>query len=249
MVFKRLFGASATEAFRLTGERVYAVGDVHGRLDCLEAVLAKIDADETARGPAPTHIVLLGDLIDRGPDSRGVVERARRLAAERPTTILAGNHEELLLRAAKGDRTALATFDRAGGRETLLSYGVEAADYDDCALADLPALIARAVPADHLAFLAGLDDWLVKGDYLFVHAGVRPGVPLDQQDPNDLRWIREPFLSHKGRYGSMVIHGHTITAEPDIRPNRIGIDTGAFASGVLTAIGLEDEERWFLRSG
>ncbi|HEX8414424.1 MAG TPA: metallophosphoesterase [Sphingomicrobium sp.] len=229
------------------GVRAYAVGDVHGRLDCLDALLAAIDADDAARGPAETHLVLIGDLIDRGPNSRGVVDRAMELVRERPhTQVLLGNHEELLLRSAKGEKQALGVFDKAGGRETLISYGVDPDVYDHATLAEVAALILNHVPAAHRDFLGGLEDQVRLGDYSFVHAGVRPGVPLEHQKTTDLRWIREPFLSHKGYHGAVVVHGHTIIDQPISLPNRIGIDTGAFRSGVLTAVGLEGVSRWFL---
>lgn len=249
MILRKLF-KTAPEAFRLPEGRVYAIGDVHGCLNCLDTLLANIAKDHVARGvEVPMELVLLGDLIDRGPQSREVVERAIGLAREvAPTTILMGNHEELLLGARAGERNALAVFDRAGGRETMLSYGVDPADYDACTLAELANLIERAVPTHHVAFLTELADRVVRGDYVFVHAGIRPGVALDQQSPKDLRWIREPFLSHKGSYGAVVVHGHTITNVPEVRSNRIGIDTGAYSTGTLTALALEGDQRWFLSS-
>ena len=231
------------------GERVYAVGDVHGRLDCLDRTLAMIDADDAARALATTRIVLLGDLVDRGPDSRGVVDRVMQLTATRPALeILMGNHEEILLSAARGERSTLALFNRVGGRETLLSYGVDPDAYDTADLDGLAVLIADAVPSEHLAFLASLGERAVSGDYLFVHAGIRPRVALDDQKASDLRWIREPFLSSDAQHGAVVVHGHTITDAPDIRTNRIGIDTGAFDTGRLTTLCLEGEERWFLET-
>lgn len=228
------------------GERVYAVGDVHGCADRLEALLAAIDADDARRPAAETRLILLGDLVDRGPDARGVVDRAMALAASLRFAFIKGNHEEMLLRAAEGHRPSLQLFNRYGGRETLLSYGVDPQRYDAAAYEELGEMIAAAVPADHLAFLAAGLDRVEIGDYLFVHAGVRPGVALDAQAGADLRWIRDPFLTHRGSFGAVVVHGHTITEEPDVRTNRIGIDTGAYAGGPLTAVGLEGEERWFL---
>jgi len=237
---------NATQFSIPDGERVYAVGDVHGCADQFEALLAAIDADDAARGSADTTLVLLGDLVDRGPASRRVVERAMQLSASPRFALLKGNHEEMLLRAASGHRPSLQLFNRHGGRETLLSYGVDAATYDEASFEELEALIVQAVPDAHRAFLDAGRPHLTIGGYLFVHAGIRPGVPLAEQVGADLRWIRDPFLGHRGPHGSMVVHGHTISAEPDVRPNRIGIDTGAYAGGPLTAIGLEGGERWFL---
>jgi len=247
-LIKSLFRSKKAAAPSIpAGERVYAIGDVHGCADQLDRLLAAIDTDDATRAPAATTLILLGDLVDRGPDSRRVVERAMALAAASPrVALIKGNHEEMLLRAAEGHRPSLQLFNRYGGRETLMSYGVDAIAYDDASLEELGDTIAAHVPAVHRAFLdAGLDHITI-GDYLFVHAGIRPGVPLAEQVGADLRWIRDPFLSHRGAHEGFVIHGHTITADPDVRANRIGIDTGAYEGGPLTAIGLEGADRWFL---
>ncbi len=251
MVFKRLFKRSDPAPSRAyaapAGERLYAIGDIHGRLDLLNILLAKIDADDAERGPAETKLILLGDLPDRGPDSRGVIERVIALADHNPGCILLkGNHEELLIRAWDGERGIAGTFNRAGGKETMLSYGVSDEDYAEWDLSDLVENVARFVPKDHVDFLRGFQDWFRAGDYLFVHAGIRPGIALEDQDPVDLRWIRREFIESADDHGMMVIHGHTITEEVDEQANRIGIDTGAYASEILTAIGIEDEDRWFL---
>ncbi|WP_430636252.1 metallophosphoesterase [Sphingomonas hankookensis] len=219
---------------------------MHGRLDCLEDLLARIDADPD-RGDRRVKLVFLGDLIDRGPRSRDVVERVMTLcAASEDVTCLCGNHEELLLHAADGARQALGIFARAGGRETLLSYGVDEAAYEQADLKGVAQLVRDHVPAAHLDFLRALPDQLVLGDYVMVHAGIRPGVALEAQKASDLRWIRAPFLDHAGRFERFVVHGHTVTTEPDVRANRIGIDTGAYRSGRLTALVLHDDVRRFL---
>lgn len=228
------------------GRRVYAIGDIHGRLDLVEQLLAMIDADDRARAPAQTELIFLGDLVDRGPDSRGVVERLMALKEERPVRFLIGNHEEVFLRAVAGDPRALRFLVRIGGRETLFSYGISEEEYRELDYDDLMAVIRERVPASHVAFLSSFEQWIELGDYLFVHAGLRPGVALEDQARSDLCWIREDFLRHRDSFGKMVVHGHSITEEIDERPNRIGIDTGAYASGRLTAIGLEGEERWYL---
>lgn len=229
------------------GQRLYAVGDVHGRLDLLDALLDAIAADDAGRPPRATTIIFLGDLIDRGPDSRGVVERLLALSrGATPTRFLMGNHEQVFLRALEGDVQALRFLIRIGGRETLLSYGIGEAEYRALDYEDLIALAQRLVPEAHRAFLAGFEPWIEVGDYLFVHAGVRPGIAIEEQSTSDLCWIRDEFLRHRDSFGKMVVHGHSITHEVDLKPNRIGIDTGAFASGRLTAIGLDGEERWFL---
>ncbi len=251
MVLKRLFSRREAPAPRLwslpEGERVYAVGDIHGRLDLLDLLLERMEADDAARGPAKTSLIFLGDLADRGPDSRGVIERLMQLSKAGPEVVfIAGNHEELMIRVWQGDRGSAGTFNRAGGRATLLSYGVAAEDYDRWDLGEMTEAAGRAIPKAHIDFLNGFKDWHLTGDYLFVHAGIRPGYAIDEQDTTDLRWIRRDFTDSDEDHGMMVIHGHTITAEVDERANRIGIDTGAFASGVLTAIGLEGTDRWYL---
>ena len=249
MVFKKLFARTepVPPPFALpAGERVYAIGDIHGRRDCLDRLLLAIDNDEKSRAAAQTTIVFLGDLVDRGLDSRGVVERVMQVAKARRCILLMGNHEEILIRAWEGDRQAAGLLHRVGGRETLLSYGVAMAAYDACDLGDLAALTGDHVPVEHIAFLRGFLDHWQRGNYLFVHAGIRPGVPLDEQRASDLRWIRRDFLDDDRDHGFMVVHGHSITEAVDERPNRIGIDTGAFASGKLTALGIEGTDRWVI---
>lgn len=228
------------------GERIYAIGDIHGRDDCLDALLALVDADDAARRPAKTRLVFLGDLVDRGPTSRQVVERA--MAEAHRSEFIIGNHEEVMIRAWEGERESIKLFHRIGGRETVLSYGVDAATYDQSDFDGLTQLIGDRIPAEHIAFLRGFRDHARSGDYLFVHAGIRPGISLDEQAPSDLRWIRREFLEDRRDHGVMVIHGHTVVADVDERHNRIGIDTGAYASGRLTALGIEGSERWFIEA-
>ena len=251
MVFKRLFSRSAKPAPRETrvpsGQRIYAIGDIHGRLDLLDQLLAQIDSDHAARPSAEQHLILLGDLIDRGPASRGVIERVMQLARQRTNfRCLGGNHEDLLLRTLSGDTKSAAVFHRVGGRETLLSYGVSESDYENADFPTLCDLAKRHVPEDHAAFVASLEDYVAAGDYLFVHAGISPGKPLAAQLSEELRWIRREFTECDEAFEKFVIHGHTITEAVDLRTNRIGIDTGAYATNRLTAIGLEGGDRWFL---
>ena len=228
------------------GQRIYAIGDVHGRLDLLDDLLRQIEACDAARD-GESQLVFLGDLVDRGPDSKGVVARAMELQrAGRVVAFLMGNHEEVMLRAAEGDRKAALLFTRIGGRETLLSYGVDEDSYRQAEIEEIGPLILRHVPREHLAFLESFEDSHSVGDYLFVHAGIRPDVPLKEQQSRDLRWIRGEFLEFRGDHDALVVHGHSITQTVDERPNRIGIDTGAYATGVLTAIGIDGDRRWFL---
>ncbi|UVO49057.1 serine/threonine protein phosphatase [Sphingomonas sp. SUN019] len=231
------------------GRRLYAIGDVHGRLDLLDDLLEQIAADDRMRGEANTGLIFLGDLIDRGPDSAGVVERVRTLCASRPDTrCLLGNHEEILLQVLGGDERATRLFCRIGGNETALSYGVTPEMYQILDHIELSEQLSTIVPESHRAFLGVMEDLIVEGDYAFVHAGVRPGVPFDEQKPSDLRWIRERFLDYSGALERIVVHGHTIRADVEELAHRIGIDTGAYATGVLTAIGLEGDRRWFLQT-
>jgi serine/threonine protein phosphatase 1 len=229
------------------GQRVYAVGDIHGELALFDAMLAQIAADDAASDPARTTIVLLGDLVDRGPDSAGVIARARELQGRGDTRVLAGNHEEMFLLSLT-DREVFRSLLRHGGRECALSFGVDRAAFQAAELDEAQALVREAVPADVIAWLQGLEDMVTIGDYLFVHAGINPAVPLAEQQTKDLRWIREPFLSHCGAHPLMVVHGHTIVDAPEERTNRIGIDTGAYRTGRLTALRLEGTTRRFMEA-
>jgi serine/threonine protein phosphatase 1 len=229
------------------GQRVYAVGDVHGRLDLLTALATAIDADDAARGDAETTVVLLGDLIDRGPDSAGVLAFLRDWRGRRALRFILGNHEEIFLRSFV-DPAVFRNFLLYGGRETILSFPVDARAFQAADLDAAQALMAAAVPREDIAFIEGFENFAVFGDYLFVHAGIQPGEPLTDQNAETMRWIREPFLSYAGRHEHVVVHGHTIAAEADLGRNRIGIDTGAYASGRLTALGLEGESRWLIET-
>jgi serine/threonine protein phosphatase 1 len=229
------------------GWRAYAVGDIHGRLDLLEDLLEKIHADLARRPARKVLLVFVGDLIDRGPNSAQVVERLRtyRHPGIRPMFLL-GNHEEVLLRILSGESELIAKWRRFGGAECLASYDVDPDRL--AALSDEEALpvVREAVPKQHVEVLESFDDSCRFGDYLFVHAGIQPGVEIDQQKQSDLRWIREPFLFDETDHGFVVVHGHTIRPEVEMRPNRIGIDTGAYRSGVLSALAIEGSATWLL---
>lgn len=226
------------------GQIAYVVGDIHGRLDLLDQLLERIHRDIDARRPEKALIVFLGDLVDRGPDSARVVERLRNYRREgvRPVFLL-GNHEEVLLRIAAGEAALIPSWLRFGGAQCLKSYGGDplkiAIKGDEAAVEAIRAVL----PQEHLEFLRTFADTCRFGDYLFVHAGIRPGVALDQQTQLDLRWIREPFLADDTDHGFVVVHGHTIRPEIEERPNRIGIDTGAYSTGVLTALVIDGAER------
>jgi serine/threonine protein phosphatase 1 len=232
------------------GRRAYAVGDIHGRLDLLDHLLQRIEADNASRPHARVTIVFLGDLIDRGPQSAQVVERLRRYRPNFAKTIfLMGNHEEVLLRILSGETSLLADWLRFGGAECARSYGIDPKQLETLGKASGLKLLHQAIPKEHAKFLASFVDTASFGSYLFVHAGIRPGVPLSHQQPQDLRWIRMPFLDDEADHGCVVVHGHTITEAVDERKNRIGVDTGAYRTGVLTALGVEANERWFLQTG
>jgi serine/threonine protein phosphatase 1 len=248
-----LFGASRqpvrSRAGVPPGERVYAIGDVHGRLDLLIAMLDRIDADDANRPSADTTIVLLGDLVDRGPQSAQVVDHViERDWRGRSVKILQGNHEEVMLLALAGDLEAMRFWTRIGGGETMASYGVPAALIESGNAQQLFDDFVGRIPRSHCALLYRTVDHVTIGDYAFVHAGIRPGVPLEKQKVNDLRWIRGEFLDYEGDLGAVVVHGHTITETVEEYDNRIGIDTGAYATGRLTVLGLEGGERWYLSS-
>ena len=250
-LLQRLFGTRRPAALPSVpgGYRLYAVGDVHGREDLLVDLLGKIEADQKMRGPAKCVLVFLGDLIDRGPYSAQVVERLRTLSIQSSRLVfLAGNHEEVLLRIVGGNAGLLTDWLKFGGAECLRSYGADPDQIRRLSPRKAVEAVRSAIPFEHVEFLQSFDDTFRAGDFLFVHAGIRPGLPLTEQAPSDLRWIREPFLSDPSDHGFVIVHGHTIRQQVEERINRIGIDTGAYRFGVLTALGLEGTSRWFLQS-
>ena len=223
------------------GLRVYAIADVHGCKKQMVQLLEAIEHDRTGFS-GTTHLVFLGDLIDRGPDSSGVLEHV--LTAELPAdevTFLMGNHEEFMLDCYEGKTERYAQWLRFGGIETMKSYGVSREQIFSKGF-DLSAAMKLAVPPGHLAFMRSFQDTLRLGDYLFAHAGIRPGTKLEDQSPKDLRWITTEFLTDETDHGFTVVHGHTIGPEIMRQSNRIGIDTGCYKSGVLTALILEGDE-------
>lgn len=211
---------------------IYAIGDVHGRADLLARLHDTIRVHHAAHHPARSaSLVHLGDYIDRGSDSRGAIDRAMAGLPEFGNTCLMGNHEAMMLDClGGGDKSDWALWLRNGGEATMRSFDVAPGHGD----AD-PARLAAALGPERSAWLRGLRLSHLSGRYLFVHAGIRPGVPLGRQDGHDLLWIRYEFLDSDADHGVVVVHGHTPVDAPELRPNRIGIDTGAVFSGVLTA--------------
>ncbi|MCH8917687.1 MAG: serine/threonine protein phosphatase [Alphaproteobacteria bacterium] len=228
--------------------RVYAVGDIHGRADLLGRLHDLIRADAAPFHDRRLAMVYLGDYIDRGPSSREVLDILVTSSLPGFETIhLKGNHEDLALGFLDDAQIGL-DWTLMGGDATLMSYG--AADgrrlRGSVDFATIQEKFHGKLPTAHLEFLRNLGSFHVEGDYLFVHAGVRPGRPMEDQDEMDLIWIRGDFLQSTEDHGRMVVHGHSITHEPEIRPNRIGIDTGAYATGRLTCLVLDGDGRSFL---
>jgi diadenosine tetraphosphatase ApaH/serine/threonine PP2A family protein phosphatase len=231
------------------GTRVYCVGDIHGRDDLLQEMAERVKADLEALFCDQAVTVFLGDYVDRGPGSMRVIEQLSRKEWPTPMMLLAGNHEDLL-GAFLEDDGALEVWRGLGGLETIHSYGVDVGP----ALAGrdfrkVQAEFAVRFPEHHRRFLETLKVSTAIGDYFFCHAGVRPGVPLDRQDRYDLLNIRDPFLFSEAEHGKLVVHGHTPSVAPEIRINRIGVDTAAYATGCLTCLVLEKDERRFLQVG
>ena len=229
------------------------MGDVHGRLDVLGPLLHDIVADAAASRPAERPLLIfLGDYVDRGADSRGVVDLILRMRDfdRLETRVLKGNHEEALLNFL-GDPTAMGPlWVDHGGATTLASYGVQppATRTDPEAWVKAGEAFARQLPAEHRRFYETLELMVTVGDYAFVHAGVRPGVNLAEQSERDLLWIRQEFLQWPGPHGKVIVHGHTPAEQAHLGRWRIGIDTGVYATGVLTAVRLEGQHQRLMQA-
>ena len=228
-----------------SGTVAYAIGDIHGCLDKLRALEAFIREDAARRGSSRRVVVYLGDYVDRGPDSAGVLSHLieRSLAGFEPVHLM-GNHERMMLDFLATPEEGAIWFAN-GGVATLASYGVEVdrlAARDRRALAEAAARLERVLPGEHRRFLEGLRLHHREGGALFVHAGIRPGVPLETQVEDDLLWIRGAFLNSDEEHGAVVVHGHTPTDAPELLANRFGIDTGACYGGALTAVGMEGSD-------
>lgn len=228
--------------------RLYVVGDIHGRLDLLDRVILAISRDLELHHASECLTVTLGDYLDRGPDSRGVLGRLVNNPFPTDFVALKGNHEELFESFLR-DPSVADIWRHLGGLETLHSYGVQVRQLMDGRNYKLAAEALRsAVPRAHLEFLGSLRLSLTVGKYFLCHAGVRPGIALEDQSAKDLLWIREPFLASREDFGKVVVHGHTPTEHPEVRPNRINIDTGAYMTGRLTCAALDGDGIRFLSS-
>ena len=235
---RRAKPSSRTTYPAMAGDQaLLVIGDIHGRLDLLERLHGAIDRALEGGTSAPLEIYL-GDYVDRGPDSAGVIERLLGRARRRPLVLLRGNHEVMFARTLAGS-LELREWARYGALDTLASYGLEPSSLDLKDQAECLARLRAAVPETHQAFLAALRDFHREGDYFFAHAGIRPGKPLDRQSPEDLQWIRGEFLNDKRHHGAIIVHGHTPVDEPELLPNRVNIDTGAFRSGRLTCLRID----------
>lgn len=245
MRFLRAPKSPASRRRTAPGDRIYAIGDIHGRYDLLRDLLRKIEDHQ--RGlpePENLHVVLLGDVVDRGPDSAAVLHFLHDWSKHtQGQFMLLGNHEELMLKVHAGEQRLLAPWLRVGGRETLESFGLAPPapeeDHDPRFMEE----IFETLPHDLMDFVRSWPLTVSSGDYYFCHAGIRPGVSLDKQARSDLIWIRQEFLASARDHGATIVHGHTISPSAEVLPNRIGIDTGAYRTGVLTALYLEGAEQ------
>ena len=223
------------------GVTIYAVGDIHGRLDLLKNVHQQIDQDKKLRKPKQPVEAYLGDYIDRGPDSAGVVSLLIARALDAHTIFLRGNHEQFLLDFLQGI-DCWEQWKDIGAIPSLLSYGVAPALlFRDTPQEGIRRTLAQRLPEEHALFYRDTEPYLEAGSYLFVHAGLRPGIQLQHQAIGDLLGIRGEFLDYEGDFGRIVVHGHTPVPKADLRPNRINIDTGAFATNLLTCIKIDEQ--------
>jgi serine/threonine protein phosphatase 1 len=218
---------------------IYAIGDIHGRSDCLRRVHDLIDRDKARPGARGRPVeIYLGDYVDRGPDSQGVIELLIERSRAVEARCLLGNHELILASFLRGEM-AFDEWRSMGGLETVLSYGVRARELLQQRGVIAPSDLAERFPASHRSFISGLLPYVLLGDYGFVHAGVRPGAPIEKQAIEDLAWIRESFLSYHGDFGKIVVHGHTPVSAVEFLPNRINIDTGAYATNRLSVLRID----------
>ena len=231
-------------------DRIYAIGDVHGRFDLFRRLMNIIERDQAARDPAVTQMILLGDIVDRGPDSANMVRGCMKLTAVTDRfVVLKGNHEQMMVEALQGSLFVYRQWLKFGGKDTLLSWGVDSDVVEGPATKESLRIAAGVVGRETIQWLADLPLYRRHEGYLFVHAGIRPGVALAKQRADDMLWISEEFLDSDASHGMIVVHGHSISeAGAVVRANRIGIDTGAYRTEQLTAIGIEGGRTWLLQT-
>lgn len=239
-------GVHFTDAAAPDGMRLYAIGDVHGRADLLKRIHDRIDLELARDRPDDWRVIHLGDYVDRGSDSRGVIEfLIERIDADERHVALMGNHDERFA-LFLDDVSEWANFMNFGGRETALSYGVDLDAHAHRSAAH--EALRAAMPESHHGFLKGLPYWVAHGDFFFCHAGIRPGIPLDAQKSEDLVWIRKEFHRHEGLHPKVIVHGHTPVGAPEVLPNRVNLDTLAYDSGLLTAMVFEGVEKRLIQT-
>ena len=223
------------------GTVLYALGDIHGRSDCLAHAHTVIDRDVAKRGVGDRAVeVYVGDYVDRGPDAKGVIDRLISRSASANTIMLRGNHEIIMESFLRG-LTSFEDWRTVGGLETVLSYGVDVRSLLASGRSVRPRDLAERLPSSHIQFLSGLRYIYQAGRYCFVHAGIRPSVPIDKQSAADMSWIRDDFLQFTGDFGFIIVHGHTPVSAPEFLPNRMNIDTGAYATNRLSVIRIDAE--------
>jgi len=244
-------GKIPTEPQWNAGEGVtYVVGDIHGQFEKLKSLIDVISGDARTMETEPKRIVFLGDLIDRGPDGRAVIDSLVNFKADGfEMTYIMGNHEEMFLSVLDGNLLSLKAWFGLGGRETARSYGVTNLGDIHINAEDLLTRIIDAVPTDHIDFIKSFKNYIMIGDYLCVHAGIDPKKSIEDQKEKDMRWIRRRFLDNKTKRGFMVVHGHSVVETPEIHVNRIAIDTGAGRGDQLTAVRLFECDVKFLSVG
>lgn len=239
---------AATKPTMPSGERIYAIGDIHGRFDLLFQLMRAIVKDVNRRPRAQKRIVILGDFIDRGPSSAKIIEALISLRADSRMVVLKGNHEAALVDGIRGDRSALEAWIDFGGDATLRSYGAREDDIWPADTRKLVDNVRKFIPPAVVDWLESLPVTFRAGSYLFVHAGIKPGVALTKQRDDDLLWVRDEFTSSTADHGAIVVHGHTISERVCVEPNRIGVDTGAYRTGRLSAVGLEGDDHWIIEA-
>jgi len=248
MPIRPLWKKTVTKPAMPPGERIYAIGDIHGCFDLLFQLMSGIVNDDKERPQARKRIVVLGDFIDRGPDSAKIIEFLSASRKADILTVLKGNHEAALVDGIRGDRAALEAWIDFGGDATLRSYGAQEEDIWPADTRKLVENVRRIIPESVVDWLAELPLTHRAGSYLFVHAGIKPGVALPKQREDDLLWIRGEFTDSMADHGAIIVHGHSISERVSVERNRIGVDTGAYRSGRLSAVGLEAGEHWIIET-